>query len=123
MKILRANDIATRIHEPSGEVRKYFLFDSFEFIVTMVPPGHVQEPHLHEQIVEFYYVIEGQMSIKEGTEMVDLLAGEAVCLVPNGLLHEISNQSDKPLTIATLKLPPNNASYRELFKNDKFTSK
>jgi quercetin dioxygenase-like cupin family protein len=121
MIIQRGVDIQISTDEQTGEVRRYHLFDSFELIITDIPPRHVQPRHRHSQTVELYYVIVGRMTAYEGSSSVELSQGEVVCIMPSPEFHTVGNQTDYPLKIATFKVPLDARNYREQFKQDKVT--
>ena len=119
MEIMKKGKIITKIEEKSGEVRRYFLFDTFELIITELPPKYAQLPHYHKATIELYYVIDGTMVAQEGDETVELSQGEAVCFKPSNLFHLIKNPTDSKLVIATFKTPLLSGSYRKVFREDK----
>ncbi len=123
MEIIKKEKVITEIDKKSGEIRRYFLFGSFELAITETPPHHIQPQHYHKETVELNYVIEGTMIAKEGDREVKLSSGEVVCFRPGHTFHSIENPTDKKLIFATIKTPALSGSYREIFQRDKFTKK
>jgi mannose-6-phosphate isomerase-like protein (cupin superfamily) len=123
MEIIQKDKIITKIEEKSGEVRHYFLFDTFELIITELPPEYAQHPHYHKETIELYYVIDGTMIAQEGDKEVELSRGEVVCFKPSNQFHSIKNPKKNKLIIATFKAPLLSNSYRKVFQRDKFIKK
>ena len=120
MEIIKKEKVITEIDKKSGETRKYFLFGSFELIITETPSRHIQPKHYHKETVELNYVIKGTMIAREGDKEVELSPGEVVCFRPGTVFHLIENPTDKKLIFATIKTPALSGSYRKIFKRDKF---
>jgi len=123
MEIIKKEKVITEIDKKSGEIRRYFLFGSFELIITETPPHYIQPQHYHKETVELNYVIEGIMIAREGDKKVELSSGEIVCFRPCAVFHSIENPTDKKLIFATFKTPALSGFYREIFKRDKFSKK
>ena len=119
MEVIKKDKIITKIDEKGDEVRHYFLFDTFELIITELPPKYAQPPHYHKETIELYYVIDGIMVAQEGNERVKLSQGEAVCFKPSHRFHLIKNPTKDKLIIATFKTPLLSGSYRKVFQKDK----
>ena len=121
MNVIRKKDIITRTNNQGDEKRYYFLFDTFELIITELGPYHKQVPHYHDKILEFYYVIKGTMLAKEGENKVEISEGEALYFEPCKKHHLIENPTKEKLIIATIKTIKSKTSYRNIFKSDKIT--
>lgn len=119
MEITKKNDAILKVNPKNNEKRIYYLFPTFEFIVTEIPPFHKQPFHLHEKTIEFVYIIDGEMVAHEGSEKVNLVKGECVCFAPSNLFHTIENPSNEILIVATFKTPHSSISYRDIFRQDK----
>jgi quercetin dioxygenase-like cupin family protein len=60
---------------------------SFSLMTIRLPPGQGPPPHIHDDEDEAFYVLEGQMRFKAGTDEWVLGAGGFVYL-PRGLMHQ-----------------------------------
>jgi quercetin dioxygenase-like cupin family protein len=69
-----------------------------------VAPGAGPEPHIHHTHDEAFYVIDGQMSVQLGSEVVIADAGTFV-LVPKGTIHAHSNPGQQPNRVIALFSP------------------
>ncbi|MEN6458558.1 MAG: cupin domain-containing protein [Thermoguttaceae bacterium] len=55
-----------------------------------LPAGGSTTPHRHLQTEEIYYILEGQASMRIGTETADAGPGDAIA-IPPGMSHQITN--------------------------------
>jgi quercetin dioxygenase-like cupin family protein len=71
--------------------------------VVIVPPQTRQRLHFHQQQTEVFYILEGQASIRLGSE--DFLARPGDAFVCNpGDEHSLWNQSDQDFKLAVFKI-------------------
>lgn len=120
MEIIKKEKVITKIDKKSGEIRHYFLFGSFELVITETPSHYIQPQHYHKETVELNYVIKGTMIAREDDKEVELSSGEVVCFRPGTVFHSIENPTDKRLIFATIRTPALSGSYRKIFERDKF---
>ena len=91
------------------------------FNVTVVPPGKRAYPfHSHRVNEEFFYIIEGEGTVRIGTETFPIKTGDLISCPPGGpeTAHQIVNTSEgelRYLAIST-KLSPEIAQYPDSCK-------
>ncbi len=70
-----------------------------------VPSGAGANPHSHENIVETFYVLEGEITFQ--TETVNYIAqkGAFVKIPKGGLVHGFKNKTDNPAKLLCTVLP------------------
>ena len=71
---------------------------------TLAPgfPGPV--PHVHREMVDSFYVLEGELTVLLGEETAQAGPG-SYALVPPGTVHTFSNRSDQPVRVLNLMAP------------------
>ena len=79
----------------------------FEFTVA---PGFDTGAHYHTQIEEFFYVLEGELDLRKGDEVLHAGPGTFVLVTP-GTAHFIANRGSKPARILLGCLPPGHEGY------------
>ena len=67
-------------------------------------PGFSTGDHVHSKIEEIFYVVEGEVQIRAGDQLLDTRAGDFV-LVPPGVAHGIGNSSGSPAKALILISP------------------
>jgi mannose-6-phosphate isomerase-like protein (cupin superfamily) len=73
-------------------------------------------PHLHRQLTDMFYVLEGTLSVLVGEDWQDLPAG-SFAAVPPGNVHAFTNNSDEEVRFLNLSVPGGFEAYmRELFE-------
>lgn len=78
---------------------------AFSSVETIVNDGWlVGPPHLHRQLDELAYVIEGTITVLVGQEVVEVSAG-SWHLRPRNIIHTFWNKSGKPAKIIDIYLP------------------
>lgn len=67
------------------------------YVQTLHPGARSSNNHWHENEDEFLYVLSGEVTVTEGTEVQVLLAGDSACW-PSGapIAHHVSNRSIEP---------------------------
>ena len=75
------------------------------------PPGAGVDPHFHERHSDSFYVLEGELEIHLGEEVVTADAG-TYALAPPGVVHYFRNVSDAPVRILNFHTPGGFAEYR-----------
>jgi quercetin dioxygenase-like cupin family protein len=95
----------------NGTAEKRWHFGSaaqgFRIVVTEIPPGHVQNEHRHERLLDIIYVLEGQIQVyqrRDGELREETLqAGDIVCFEPPEF-HNVANKSAALARTMTLKM-------------------
>ena len=62
----------------------------------VLPPGASTGPHLHREVAEFYYVMNGDGAATVGSETAPIHAGDAVPIQLNEM-HSFENTGTQPL--------------------------
>ena len=92
-------------HNP--DIKKRVLFQSGEiphitqYAQTKLQPGQVAASHVHSDMWEIFFCIDGRGTIKVDGQAIELEAGACVLVEP-GEVHEIENTSYRPLVLNTL---------------------
>jgi quercetin dioxygenase-like cupin family protein len=74
----------------------------FEF--DLDPKTHGAGPHFHEQHVDTFYVLEGEVELTVAGETVHARPGDLVH-VPPGVVHSFGNASDEPARFLNVHAP------------------
>ena len=70
-------------------------------------------PHVHRQHEEAFFVLEGELTLAVGPDVVTVGAGQTA-VVPRGQVHQPSNRSDRPARFVFLSSPPMDEFFAEL---------
>jgi mannose-6-phosphate isomerase-like protein (cupin superfamily) len=70
-------------------------------------------PHVHRQHEEAFFVLEGELTLAVGQDVVTVGAGQTA-VVPRGQVHQPSNRSDRPVRFVFLSSPPMDEFFAEL---------
>jgi quercetin dioxygenase-like cupin family protein len=76
-----------------------------------VKPGGGVQPHFHKRHSDSFYVLEGELEIHVGDEVVNATPGMYV-LAPQNVVHFFRNVSAAPTRILNLHTPGGFAEYR-----------
>jgi mannose-6-phosphate isomerase-like protein (cupin superfamily) len=72
---------------------------------TTLPPGFPGPvPHVHERLLDSFYVLEGTLTVRLGDREVEAGAG-SYSIVPPGNVHTFANRSDAPVRMLNLMAP------------------
>ncbi len=71
---------------------------------TEIAPGSVTPPHIHFQLSEQFYVLDGELSMLAGEQRITAEERSFVA-VPKGMVHAFANLTDKPVTFLLLFCP------------------
>jgi uncharacterized cupin superfamily protein len=82
---------------------------------TTVEPGFPgPPPHVHKELHDLFYVLEGTLALRAGDETISAAAGTFACFPP-GTVHTFSNPSGEPVRILNFNTPADWEAYmREL---------
>jgi quercetin dioxygenase-like cupin family protein len=75
------------------------------------PPGGGVDPHHHERHSDSFYILDGELEIHVGDEVVNAVAGTYV-LAPPRVVHYFRNVSEAPVRLLNLHTPGGFAEYR-----------
>ena len=78
---------------------------SFSLMKCHLPPGQGPPPHIHDDEDEAFYVLDGQMRFKAGTDEWVLGAGGFVYL-PRGMVHQPMVEGEHPATVLAVLSRP-----------------
>jgi mannose-6-phosphate isomerase-like protein (cupin superfamily) len=74
-------------------------------IEELLPPGASEVRHSHVRARQFFYVLEGELTLEIEHHDFVLRTGEGVEISP-GQNHQATNRSDKPTRILVTSQPP-----------------
>jgi mannose-6-phosphate isomerase-like protein (cupin superfamily) len=70
-------------------------------------------PHVHREHEEAFYVLDGELTLAVGPDIVTVRAGQTA-VVPRGQVHQPSNRSDRPVRFVFVSSPPMDEFFAEL---------
>ncbi|WP_035346990.1 cupin domain-containing protein [Edaphobacter aggregans] len=76
-----------------------------QIIEEGMPPGAAETPHHHVRARQFFYVLEGELTMEIEHHDFVVKAGEGIEIAP-GQIHCAHNRGDKPLRIIVTSQPP-----------------
>ena len=79
--------------------------DNLSVIQETMPPGTAEVAHYHRQSRQFFYVIEGMLSIALADNETLLREGEGVQVEP-GVAHRVLNSTEAPVHFLVISSPP-----------------
>ena len=74
------------------------------FGIVQLMPGNVVSPHVHRQMQESFFILQGSVTMYIDGEKVDLVKGDYIHLEP-GEAHKICNESDEILRMVVTAAP------------------
>jgi mannose-6-phosphate isomerase-like protein (cupin superfamily) len=74
-------------------------------IEELMPAGTQEVRHLHVRARQFFFVLQGELTLAIETEQVVLHAGEGI-EIPPGQRHQALNQSAGPVRMIVTSQPP-----------------
>lgn len=77
----------------------------FAIIEMSVPSGAGANPHSHENIVESFYVLEGEITFQSEAGSYLAAKGSLVNIPKGGLVHGFKNKTDKPAKLLCTVMP------------------
>jgi mannose-6-phosphate isomerase-like protein (cupin superfamily) len=78
---------------------------TFSLSETTLPPGFPGPVlHVHERLLDSFYVLEGTLTVQLGDREVEAGAG-SYAIVPPGNVHTFANRSDAPVRMLNLMAP------------------
>jgi quercetin dioxygenase-like cupin family protein len=76
-----------------------------------IQPGGGVQPHFHKGHSDSFFVLEGELEIHVGDDVVTAVPG-SYALAPPGVVHFFRNVSDAPARALNLHVPGGFAEYR-----------
>lgn len=73
-------------------------------IQERVPPGSSEVEHYHEKAHQFFFVLNGQMTMKTDEGKVILKAGHGIS-IPPGMRHKVSNEGKRDVEFLVISSP------------------
>jgi mannose-6-phosphate isomerase-like protein (cupin superfamily) len=80
------------------------ISSSLSLGTVLLPPGASGDAHIHEDSQETWFVISGRGKLKIGDEEIALIP-DTVAVAPQGIEHQIFNDSDEPLKVIFMFSP------------------
>lgn len=78
--------------------------DSLSVIQETMPPNTREKNHYHRLSQQFFYVLDGSLSIKFDDQSYQLAKGEGYH-VKAGIKHQVENNSDSPVNFLVISEP------------------
>jgi mannose-6-phosphate isomerase-like protein (cupin superfamily) len=73
-------------------------------IEAQIAPGHLVAPHVHADVDEVSYILNGEITAEIGDQVVTAPAGSYL-LKPYGVMHAFWNSGSEPARVIELHLP------------------
>ena len=115
------NDFSAHSDQPhevldiSGAGMKVLSDDHAVFLGDhIVPPGYSVPPHRHEHEDEILFILEGQLTLHDGTSTTKVDPGASV-RYGRGVLHGFSNDTQDPVRFLVIATP--GANIGEMFRH------
>ena len=77
---------------------------------TAAPGFRGPPPHVHRELHDLFYVLEGMLALRNGMETVSAPPGTFACFPP-GAVHTFANESDAPVRFLNFNTPAGWESY------------
>jgi quercetin dioxygenase-like cupin family protein len=109
MEIFRADEVPSSHTNGTAEKRWHYgsVAEPFRIVLTEIPPGHIQNEHKHDHLLDVVYVLEGQVHIyqRDGDKLREeiLNAGDVACFKPPEF-HNVANKGTASARTLTLKM-------------------
>jgi mannose-6-phosphate isomerase-like protein (cupin superfamily) len=82
--------------------------DSLNVIEELMPPGTSETRHSHVHARQFFYVLDGELTMEVEYHEFIVKAGEGIEVSP-GQRHQAQNRSSRPVRILVTSQPPSHA--------------
>lgn len=77
---------------------------SFTVILETIPMGSAEIKHFHNKVEQFFYVLEGVLSIELESSVYHLNQNEGMTIIP-GIVHKVFNQYDELAKFLVISCP------------------
>jgi len=74
-------------------------------IEERMPPGAAERPHHHQRARQFFYVLEGELTMLFGDTAQAIRTGEGLEIAP-GTAHQTLNRGMQPVRFLVVSQPP-----------------
>jgi mannose-6-phosphate isomerase-like protein (cupin superfamily) len=112
---------ATAGHYAWGEgCHAWFLLRSatVHVIEESMPPGAGEVEHYHRQATQFFYVLHGELSMRDGTAVTRIPAGHGITVAP-GRPHQATNASTNDVRFLVISCPPSHGDRVDSAEGDR----
>ncbi|HTV05234.1 MAG TPA: cupin domain-containing protein [Acidobacteriaceae bacterium] len=79
--------------------------EGLSVIEERMPPGAQEQRHFHERAQQFFYVLEGELTMEVAGRECRLTAGQGLEITP-GEAHQAMNRSDGIVRFLVVSQPP-----------------
>ena len=76
----------------------------FTVIMESMPSGTSEKIHLHRETEQFFYCLEGLLSVELAGKSVDLMPQEGIAVLPN-VAHQAKNKTDAVVRFLVVSCP------------------
>ena len=92
------------------EKRDYLFLDlvktqELSIIQELMPPGTSETRHCHERAQQYFYVLEGELTLDIEHRLFVLTPGDGIEVLP-GQQHQAMNKSARPVRMTVTSQPP-----------------
>jgi quercetin dioxygenase-like cupin family protein len=100
----KVNESEREYRNGDSGVKYLFRGPKIDWGVLFLHPGQSMAAHYHNEVEEIFYVVEGQAAFYIDDVKHELVAGDAVRLVPPER-HAAVNESERPVKLVFIKCP------------------
>ena len=86
--------------------------EAMHVIEERMPPGAVETRHFHERSRQFFYVVEGEMTMEVEHHLFTVMAGQGIEVAP-GQTHQAMNRGAGGLRMVVTSVPPSHGDRLE----------
>lgn len=79
--------------------------DRLSIIQELMPPGSEETEHYHQEAEQFFYVLDGILTIEMDGKVFSVKTNEGLHVLPN-VLHQVKNTSKKSVEFLVISVPP-----------------
>lgn len=79
--------------------------ENLSVIEESMPPGSAEQRHFHVRAMQFFYVLDGELTIEVDGQMQAIGPRQGVEILP-GQAHQVANRSDFAVRFLVISQPP-----------------